>query len=185
MQLQQLCKQYTRNITSDRTRSIEILETELVEIQNLAYSTGDHDDIDNLATKKGALAELLGFKAQGALIRSRFQCVDQMDVPSKIFFSLEKKNGQRKSINSLQSESGTLLTSVHDIRNRAAQFYKELYRSELSGEQADSVFVEGLPQVSEESLAELDSALTLGELESALQSMECGKAPGLDDIPNI
>ena len=78
---------------------------------------------------------------------------------------MEKKNGQRKSIHSLQSESGTLLTSVHDIRNRAARFYKELYRSELSGEQAHSVFMEGLPQVSEESLAELVSALTLGELQ--------------------
>ena len=41
--------------------------------------------------------------------------MDQMDVPSNIFFSLEKKNGQRKSIHSLQSESGTLLTTVHDI----------------------------------------------------------------------
>lgn len=182
MQIQQLCKQYSRNITSDRTRSIEILEAELVEFQNLAYSTGDNDDIDNLATKKGALAELLGLNAQGALVRSRFQCVDQMDVPSKFFFSLEKKNGQRKCIHSLKSESGTLLTSVHDIRSRAARFYEDLYRSELSGEQADSVFMEGLPQVSAESLAELDSALTLEELERALQGMECGKAPGLDGI---
>ena len=34
-----------------------------------------------------------------------------------------------------------------------------------------------------ESLAELDAALTLGELERALQGMQCGKAPGLDGIP--
>lgn len=114
---------------------------------------------DNLATKKGALAELLGLNAQGALVRSRFQGVDQMDVPQKKFFSLEKKNGQRKCIHSLKSEYGTLLTSVHDIRSRAVRFYEDLYRSELSGEKADIVFMEGLPQVSAESLAELDSAL--------------------------
>lgn len=54
---------------------------------------------------------------------------------------------------------------------------------DLSGEQADSVFMEGLPQVSEESLAELDSDLTLEELEKALQGMECGKAPGMDGVP--
>lgn len=35
------------------------------------------------------LADLLGVKAQGALIRSRFQSITQMDAPSKFFFNLE------------------------------------------------------------------------------------------------
>ena len=46
---------------------------------------------DNLATKKGALAELLGLNAQGALVRSRFQGVDQMDVPQKNSLAWRRK----------------------------------------------------------------------------------------------
>ncbi len=39
-----------------------------------------------------------------------------------------------------------------------------------------------MPQLSEEANAELGKALTLEELEKALQSMECGQAPGLDGL---
>lgn len=38
-------------------------------------------------------------------------------------------------------------------------------------------------QISEEANFELNKALTLGELEKALQNMECGKVPGIDGLP--
>lgn len=47
----------------------------------------------------------------------------------------------------------------------------------------NDTFLDDLPQVQAESLAELGGSLTLGELKGALQEMECGKAPGLDGIP--
>ncbi len=61
-------------------------------------------------------------------------------------------------------------------------FYEELYKSEHLHDKADNVFLENLPQLSEEANGELGKALTLEELEKALQSMECGKAPGLDGL---
>ncbi|XP_048126214.1 V-type proton ATPase subunit B, kidney isoform [Alosa alosa] len=48
---------------------------------------------------------------------------------------------------------------------------QDLYKSELEAERADDVFLDGLPQVSMESLAELDAALTLGEVERVLQGL--------------
>ncbi len=53
-----------------------------------------------------------------------------MDVPSKFFFSLEKKNGQKRFIHSLISESGSLLSDPKEIRERAVSFYEKLYKSE-------------------------------------------------------
>lgn len=81
---------------------------------------------------------MLGCATQGAIIRSRFQSAELMDAPSKFFFSLEKKNGQKKFIHALQSEEGDLLTNPSDIRKRAVLFYKELYKSEISEEQDDN-----------------------------------------------
>ena len=183
IQIQQLCKQYTHNITKDITRSIETLEEELLEAQDLAYNNG-HDHIENLMAKRSALADLLGTKVNGALVRSRFQGVDQMDMPSKFFFNLEKKNGQRRLIHSLRSETGALLSDASGIRNRAVQFYKELYKSEVNGEGVtDNAFLDNLPQVSAGTLAGLDTAVTLEELESALQLLQGDRAPGLDGIP--
>lgn len=184
LQIQQLCIQYTHNITGDMKRSIESLEKDLSEIQDLAYTTGNMNDIENLTLKKRTLADFLGSKVQGALVRSRFQSVEQMDVSSKFFFNLEKKNGQRRFIHALRGESGAVLSDVSDRRKRAVQFYKDLYRSELnSGRVINNAFLDGLPQVSAESLSVLDATLSMGEPEKALQGMECGKALGLDGIP--
>lgn len=104
-------------------------------------------------------------KAKGALIRSRFQNVDQMDVPSKFFFGLEKKNGQKRFFHSLRSESGIMLNDVNEIRKRISSFYKDLYKSELKEEQnISNSFFKKLPQVSIESNGDLSGELRLEEL---------------------
>ena len=103
VEIKQLCQQYTRNVTRDIARSMEDLETEIVEVLNLIDSTGNRDHIKDLKSKKSTLTDLLGTKAQGALVRSRFQSAALMDTPSKFFFGLEKKNGQSKTIHTLRS----------------------------------------------------------------------------------
>lgn len=64
----------------------------------MSESTGDRGHLQALKTKNTVLADLLGLRAQGALVRSRFQNFVEMDAPSKFFFSLEKKNGQNRLI---------------------------------------------------------------------------------------
>lgn len=44
------------------------------------------------------------------------------------------------------------------------------------------MFIEGLPQVSDDANGELCRVLTLEELQKALQSMECSRAPGIDGL---
>lgn len=79
-----------------------------------------------------------------------------MDAPSKFFFSLERKNGQRKSIQCLRSEDGKVLTEVSDIRKRAVSFYKELYtRSFVDGHLMAEFVADQLPKVNEDSYAKL------------------------------
>ena len=160
------------------------LEKEIIELQLLAEQTGNQTYTAHYKAKQKSLADLLGIKAQGALVRSRFQSVELMDAPSKFFFNLEKKNGQRRFIHSLLSEDGVLLSDLAKIRQRAVSFYTQLYKSENSDNQADDqAFLGDLPQVAREANAVLRRALTPEELQRALQSMECGKAPGLDGLP--
>ncbi len=71
---------------------------------------------------------------------------------------MEKKNGQKICIYGLRSKGGALLLNHIKIRKRAVEFYEELYSSELC------------------------RVLTLEELQKALQSMECGRAPGIDGL---
>lgn len=77
-----------------------------------------------------------------------------------------------------------MLSNPREIREEAMRFYQSLYGSELEPEdRGKDFFLENLPNISEESKKELESALTLGELYGALQSMESGKTPGIDGLP--
>ena len=128
--IKQLCQQYTFNVSRHITQSIKELEREILELQGLVDSTGDQSHVRVLKSKTSALNDLLGVRAQGALVRSRFQSLTQMDAPSKFFFSLERRNGQSRFIHSLQSEDGQELTEPTEIRKRAVRFYAALYRRE-------------------------------------------------------
>ena len=75
-------------------------------------STGNRGYIQILKTKKMALTNLLDTKVQGALVRSWFQNIKEMDAPSSYFFGLEKRRGQRRQIHSLLSETGQELTEL-------------------------------------------------------------------------
>lgn len=67
------CQQYTFSVSRDITKSMKKLESEIIEAQGLAEVTGEGRHIETLKTKTSLLADLLGIKAHGALVRSRFQ----------------------------------------------------------------------------------------------------------------
>ncbi|KAK3563417.1 hypothetical protein QTP86_027794, partial [Hemibagrus guttatus] len=57
--IQQLCREYTVNITRDITKSLKDLEIGIVELQALAESTGDRRHFEDLKVKKALMADLL------------------------------------------------------------------------------------------------------------------------------
>lgn len=105
-----------------------------------------------------------------------------MDSPSKFFFSLEKRNS--RLIHGLQSETGQLLTQPAAIRQRAVNFYSQLYTSRYEEDHVlfDS-FCSHLSQLPHQLNLEVDGPLHPEELCTALQSMEAGRAPGIDGPP--
>ncbi len=107
-----------------------------------------------------------------------------MDAPSHFFFALERKNGQKRLMHSLRDNTGQLLHDSTEIRKCAVDFYGKLFKKE-SQEILEVVqsFYEGLPQVSEETNMELGGPISEAELYTALQSLESGKAPGIDGLP--
>ncbi|KAK3549037.1 hypothetical protein QTP70_028519 [Hemibagrus guttatus] len=164
------------------TRHSVTLEIEIVELQRLE-ATGDRGHIEALKSKKAKMNNLLDITAQGALVHSRFKSTAEMDAP-KFFFSLEQKNGQKRFIHAVRTESGDLLSEPTEIHKQTVSFYSKLYSSEWSGEQVvEDSFLVGLPKLSERAARELDRELSLEELHEALQRMENGQASGIDSLP--
>lgn len=54
-EIQQLCRQYTFNVSKDISQSLKNLESEIVELQNLVESTGNRGHIELLKAKKKTL----------------------------------------------------------------------------------------------------------------------------------
>ncbi|KAK3511548.1 hypothetical protein QTP70_009337 [Hemibagrus guttatus] len=163
--------------------SLKALEIEIVELQHLE-ATGDRGHIEALKSKKAKMNDLLDITAQGALVRSRFKSAAEMDAPSKFFFSLEQKNGQKRFIHAVRTESGDLLSESTEIRKQTVSFYSKMYSSEWSGAQVvEDSFLVGLPKLSERAARVLDRELSLEELHEALQRMENGRASGIDGLP--
>ncbi|KAK3534608.1 hypothetical protein QTP86_016758 [Hemibagrus guttatus] len=102
----------------------------------------------------------------------------------KLITRLEQKNGQKRFIHAVRTESGDLLSEPTEIRKQTVSFYSKLYSSEWSGAQVvgDS-FLVGLPKLSERAARELDRELSLEELHEALQRMQNGQASGTDGLP--
>ncbi|KAK3547815.1 hypothetical protein QTP86_031794 [Hemibagrus guttatus] len=174
---------YTLNVTRDIVRSLKALEIEIVELQRLE-ATGSRGHIEALKSKKAKMNDLLDITAQAALVRSCFKSAAEMDAPSKLFFSLEQKNGQKRFIHAVRTESGDLLSEPTEIRKQTVSFYSKLYSSEWSGAQVvEDSFLLGLPKLSERAVRELDRELSLEELHEALQRMENGRASGIDGLP--
>ncbi|KAI4886999.1 hypothetical protein NFI96_027941 [Prochilodus magdalenae] len=63
---------------------------------------------------------------------SYLPCWSEMDSPSKFFFGLEQKNGQKRFMYAVRTESGDLLSEPAEIRKRTVSFFSKLYNSEQS-----------------------------------------------------
>ncbi|KAK3531402.1 hypothetical protein QTP70_018192 [Hemibagrus guttatus] len=176
-------EKYTLNVTRNIVRSRKALEIEIVELQHLE-ATRNQGHIEALKSKKAKMNDLLDITAQEVLVRSCFKSAAEMDAPSKFFFSLEQKNGQKRFIHAVQTESGDLLSEPTEICKQTVNFYSKLYSSEWSGAQVvEDSFLVGLPKLSERAARELDREQSLEELHEALQRMKNGRASGIDGLP--
>lgn len=98
--------------------------------------------------------------------------------------SVWKERTVKADLYILYSLDGTEIVEPKKIRKRAVLFYSELYRSErIEADELSRSFYVGLPKVSDEINSWLGKPLSASELHVALQSMDCGKAPGIDGLP--
>ncbi|KAK3527633.1 hypothetical protein QTP86_030468, partial [Hemibagrus guttatus] len=180
------------SVDSGAVLELSVLAEAGTEVQNLEapVTTPVHEDggdvemEDEPTFKVPTKKKKKDVTAQGALFRSRFTSVTEMDAPSKFFFSLEQKNAQKRFIHAVRTESGDLLSEPTEIRKQTVCFYSKPYSSERSGAQiVEESFLKDLPKLLEQAARELDGELTLAELHEALQGIENGQAPCIDGLP--
>eukprot|EP00064_Thunnus_orientalis_P009765 superscaffoldBa00001261_g9791 len=107
-------------------------------------------------------------------------CYLRMKKPQ---LALEHAHRQKRLMHSLRSDTRQLLQESA-VRFVSVAFYEKLFKREFQEKpEVMQSFHEGLPKVTVEACAELQVQISAQELHAALQSLESGKAPGIDGLP--
>ena len=100
---------------------------------------------------------------------------------TKYFFGLEKSNNKKKSICKLVN-NGVALYDQTDISKHAVDFYQHLFRSTNPNKANMSEYITSAEtHTIDSNLAdELDSELTINELDAVYSKLKNNKSPGWD-----
>ncbi len=83
----------------------------------------DSVNLKDLWTEKtNLLSSILNERVKGALVRSRFLTVRDMDAPTSFFFNLERKKGQEKLMYCLKDCDGRDTSDQTEMRKNCCGF---------------------------------------------------------------
>jgi len=122
-------------------------------------------------------------RGKGLIVHSKTRWIEQGEKPTKYFFNLEERNYNHKTIKELKHPDGKSVTKEEEILEEIQIFYKELYTSITSVENASfSSFIENLelPRLEESVSSELEGEITLKECKGTLCTFSRGKSPSED-----
>lgn len=128
------------------------------------------------------IKEISEYRARGIMLRCKQKWYAEGQRSSKYFFSLEKVKARGKLMTQLKTNDGTLVNTQKEIMAEQVQFFTQLY---TSNEQVNFDLVLGPTDrvLSDEQVYNLNTQLTLAEIQSAVMSMPNGKTPGSDGLP--
>jgi len=182
-QIKIFCQQFSSFSTIKTKQKISELEKEIAQITSNMVQQPDTVMAENLCEKRVSLKSLLQVQTKGALIRSRFLSVNDMDAPTAYFFNLEKVSKKQSVMHCLTSPDGSKTSDPKKMRKIAVDFYSDLFRADMCDSQSTLDLLENLPTIGGEQRASLDSIFSFQELTEAVQQMKPGRAPGIDGLP--
>lgn len=177
---------YSAHIRKLRMSNIQKLSSDLESVdQQLA--TAPSDDLSRRRVVLQTELDLITTnEAERLLLHSRSRYYEHGDKSGRLLAHQLRRQVASRLIPRIKDGSGALQEDPVVINSVFSSFYESLYKSEFSSDPTDMhKFLDELqfPSINPELVNQLDSALTIQELNLALQSMQNNKAPGPDGLP--
>ena len=168
-----------QNALKDQLNTLKLAKEKL--LLNNSTNSNLLTQIDNtFLTLELDLKKYLDEKAKYLILRSGAKWYEEGERSNAYFLNIINKRNEQTQITKLESTNG-VVTSQAAIMDHIVNFYSDLYSSKDTNENYDALLSD-LPKLSEEERTNLDSKITLKELEVTLRS--CSEtAPGPDGIP--
>lgn len=179
-QIKSLTQMYSRKIAKEKR---DILKKINRNIDSL-LSAPDFDEKTSQALKeqRQQLNNILHNEARGALVRARFQHINEVDMSSSYFFNLEKSHSLSKTISRIKLQSGHITENPIQIKQHIRDFYRNLYSKPQTDQDATRQILSDIPTLDPHDSESLDSPINLDELNAAVQQLGKHKTPGLDGL---
>ena len=178
--IKSITQKYSQKIARERREAIAELNQKIDRLQSAPDLAPRDKEV--LKEQRDNLNQHLKSKAKGALVRSRFQHINETDSCTSYFFNLEKNNSISKSINKIRLPSGLISEDPAEIKTHIHTFYQDLYSRVPTDESAFNLITEDLDRLEPQDAEDLDSPLSLGELDLAVEQLGINKSPGLDGL---
>jgi exonuclease III len=176
--------QHERNLEEALSKAMET-RSKLIE------SKQDLDNIeDEISTIQEEINQSIEVQCRGAALRSQCQNYELGERATKFFMNQEKQAGEKKTINILYKEDGSLTTNQDDILVEEYKFYKNLYKNHDTPHEGEdreewkNLFKMESPKVAEEEWESLISPITEEEIHKIVKNSPQDKSPGNDGFTN-
>ena len=193
MQVRATSIQYAKEKKSRLKQKEYFLEKEVLALERKLEENNPSEPqkeilLTELRIKKQQLEEIIGYKTQGAIIRSKVKWYNEGERNTKYFHSLEKRHFNSKTIRNLVTDDGTRIFTDVEILQEAKNYYESVYTSiidkNLSNEYDDIFFPENMEaKLTDDQKLSCEGELSAAECFESLKTMEMGKSPGTDSLP--
>jgi len=163
----------------DITRDLEDLTTDL-------QNDRGKDTLEKISYLKKELEELKLYETKGSILRSKAKWTEEGEKNSSYFLTLEKRNGQNKTITQLKIKNNNTFDDKLIMRELKS-FYTDLYSEKqnltthCTG--IESIFINKFQlKLSAEDAAHCDNPITENECLKALKTLSNNKTPGTDGL---
>ena len=182
MQIRATSIQYAKEKKSRLKQKEYFLEKEVLALERKLEennSSEPHKEIllTELRIKKQQLEEIIGYRTQGAIIRSKVKWYNEGERNTKYFHSLEKRHFNSKTIRNLVTDDGTRIFTDVEILQEAKNYYESLYTSiidkNLSNEYDAIFFPENMEaKLTDDQKLSCEGELSAAECFESLKTME-------------
>ena len=100
----------------------------MIKTINDLENCADERNIQQIEILRTELYEIRNYKMKGHMIRSKAQCIDQGEKPTKYFCGLEKHNFVSKIISKIIKDDETVITEQSKILKETELYYKQEFR---------------------------------------------------------
>ena len=125
----------------------------------------------------------LEMNIEGLKIRSKVKHLNDDEKPSRYFLHKEKKRGEKKLIDKLETNEGKFVCDRSGILKHVKSFYQQLFQKENIDQSLVDYFFKDVVSLTKEQADLCEGQLTKEECYKAIIQMKNEKSPGVDGLP--